>query len=195
MRGGKRAAAIRLVLTSMYAVGGAPAAPESTSTTSTARENAAATVALLGVLSPITGWGTEVHSPARPQGRALEPRVDAFGPTAAWLETDATARAEDGRAGTRTDLQRGRSGMVTPTEHKDSSLEVAVLELRTIEPGPSVPQDREPWRTVPTGARARDAERLAADHSLFLATPLSEEAPRPAPVKRGTQAVEDKWQV
>ena len=183
----------------MYAVGGAPPAPESAVTSATsstaAHESAAATAAtisLLSVLNPITGWGTEVHSPPRPRGKALERHGDAFGPTAAWPDT-AAAIQEEGRAGTRTDLQRGRSGMVTPTEHKYSSLETAVLELRKIEPGPGAPQGRAPWRAAPTGSKERDAARLAADHSLNLATPLSS-APSMVPVKRGAQAADEKWQ-
>ena len=183
----------------MYAVGGAPPAPESavtSSTSTTAAHEAAAAIAattsLLSVLNPITGWGTEVHSPPRPRGKALEPRVDAFGPSAAWPDTAAAAQ-EGGRAGTRTDLQRGRSGMVTPTEHKYSSLETSVLELRTVEPGPGVPQGRAPWRAAPTGSKERDAQRMAADHSLYLATPLSP-APSVAPVKCGAQAADEKWQ-
>ena len=147
----------------MYAVDGAPERPESavTSTTSPTAARETDVAAMLSVLNPITGWGTEVHSPPRQRGKALEPCTDAFGPTGGWPDASAAA-TEDDRAGTRTDLQRGRSGLASPTEHKDSSLETAVLELRKIEPGPDVPRDREPWRAVATGSRERDAERLAA---------------------------------
>eukprot|EP01046_Picozoa_sp_COSAG06_P074788 COSAG06_NODE_23044_length_704_cov_1.046281_1_plen_198_part_10 len=176
----------------MYSVSGAPSPPQSatsrsTVTTSVAAHDAAA-ASLLTVLNPITGWGAEaVESPPRARGKLREPSVDVFGPND-WL--DRGSELEDVRAGARTDHQRGRSGEVTPTEHKDAVLETRVLELRKIAPGPGVPQDREAWQTVSTGSRDKDAERLAADHSLFLAS--TKDTPSPKSVKRDPRAAAEK---
>ena len=138
---------------------------------------AAHTALTRAALNPITGWGESVLQSAhrtrssRDPSWALMSRRD---PARAHVESDWMDAA--GRAADATGL--GRSGELTPTEHKHAGLDMEKLGLRDAL-GKAAEKQKE--QELETGWKQGTmlSEKIAEDHSLLLHAPLKD-APAPA---------------
>lgn len=138
---------------------------------------AAHTALTRAALNPITGWGESVLQSAHRTRSSRDPSWSPMSrrdPARAHVESDWMDAA--GRAADATGL--GRSGELTPTEHKHAGLDMEKLGLRDAL-GKAAEKQKEQGLETGWKQGTMLSEKIAEDHSLLLHAPLKG-APAPA---------------